>query len=214
MKKKELSITKNSRFSISQAEKITEYVEKYSYENESEFIRSAVLLLMKYHDYKDKFKDPEELMKFAQEIDPLIQTEKKQECMESLLINSSEEELERFYFVISKERHKRASDKNQSAKDKKLIIQEGGETEPKVGYRLSRFNNVEFYRPITPDENEWHDLSKEDKEVLLLDLEKKLMDLESIKPKPYEHSGNERFLYLRGKIEKISKGISDEKECL
>jgi len=210
LKKKEPSITKNSRFSISQASKITEYVEKYSYENDSELIRIAVLLLMKYHDYEDKFEDYDERMKFAEEIDPMIKTEKKQKCLETILINSSDKELERFYFITSKERNDRTKNKIKSAKDKKLILQSGGESESKVGYILGITNDVKFYKPITPDHNEWNNLSKEDKEMLLLELQKKRVDLETLLPKPENPSHDYRFSIIDRIIHKIEKGISDE----
>ena len=210
MKKKELSITKNSRFSISQSNKITEYVEKYSYENDSELIRIAVLLLMKYHDYEDKFNDYDERMKFAEEIDPLIKTEKKQKCLETILINSSDEELERFYFITSQERNDRAKNKIKNAKDERVILQAGGEFESKVGYVLSLTNDVEFYRPITPDYDAWNNLSKEDRETLLLDLQKKRMDLEILLAKPKNSSDVHRFLIIDRIIHDVEKGISDE----
>jgi len=210
LKKKEPSITKNSRFSISQANKITEYVEKYSYENDSELIRIAVILLMKYHDYEDKFEDYDERMKFAEEIDPMIKTEKKQKCLETILINSSDKELERFYFITSKERNDRTKNKIKSAKDKRMILQYGGESESKVGYVLGYVNDVKFYKPITPDYDEWNNLSKEDKEILLLELQKKRVDLETILTKPENPSNDYRFSTIDRIINKIEKGISDE----
>ncbi|MGY5139866.1 MAG: hypothetical protein ACW9W9_00515 [Candidatus Nitrosopumilus sp. Bin_571-38] len=210
MKKKEPSITKNSRFSISQANKITEYVEKYSYENDSELIRIAVLLLMKYHDYEDKFEDYDERMKFAEEIDPLIKTEKKQKCLETILINSSDEELERFYFITSQERNDRAKNKIKNAKDERVILQAGGEFESKVGYVLSSMNGIKFYGPITPNHNEWNDLSKEDMNTLLLDLQKKRMDLETLLAKSENSSDDHRFSRIDRIIHDVEKGISDE----
>lgn len=209
MKKKEPTITKNSRFSVSQAEKLSEYVEKYSYENDSEFIRIAVILLMRYHDYQDKFEDPNERMKFAQEIDPIIQTEKKQECMESLLINSSDKDLERFYFVVSQERNKRVKDEIKSKRDKMHILGCGGEIEPKVGYTLSISNDVEFYMPILPHNHEWEELSKDDKGNLLLELKQKLEDLENSEIRK-DCPKEERFSRLKKIIGDISDKISDE----
>ena len=209
LKIKEHSITKNSRFTISQAEKISEYVKKHSYQNDSGFIRTAVELLMKYHDYQERFNDPDERMKFAQEIDPIIQTEKKQECLESLLINSSDKELERFYFVISQERNKRIKNKVKNEKEKMNILRCGGELEPKVGYRLSVLNNTEYFSPITPDYDEWEYLSKEDKENLLLELKQKLEYLESSEIGK-SISPEIQFAFLKRKIDDISKGIYDE----
>ena len=70
MKNREPTITKNSRFSISKNEEISKCVEKYSYENDSEFIRIGVELLLNYHAHKEKYQDPDQMIQFAKEIDP------------------------------------------------------------------------------------------------------------------------------------------------
>jgi len=210
MKNKEPTITKNSRFTISKNEEISKCVEKNSYENDSEFIRIAVELLLEYHKHKEKYQDPEQMIQFAKEIDPLINEEKKERCLTTLLLNSSQEELERFYFVISQERNKRVKDNIKRAKDKRLILSEGGELEPKVGYVLGMTNYVEFYKPIRPDLEQWDDLSKEDKEVLLIDLKQKRIDLETLLPKPENSEIDHRFSRIDRLIEDITKGIEDD----
>lgn len=211
MKNKEVTITKNSRFTISKNEEISKCVEQYSYQNDSEFIRIGVELLLRYHKHQEEYKDPEKMIIFAKEIDPLITAEKKEQCLTTLLVNSSQEELERFYFVISQERNKRVKDKVKRVKDKKMILLFGGEVEPKVGYQLANNGDIEYYRPITPESKEWQDLSTEDKKTLLIDLKQKRMDLE-IKLPLSENSLDHRFSRIDRIINEISDGISDDLE--
>ena len=212
MKNKEITVTKNSRFTISKNTEISECVEKYSYQNDSEFIRIAVELLLKFHKHQEEFKDPEKMIIFAKEIDPLITAEKKERCLTTLLLNSSPEELERFYFAISQERCKRVKDKTKRHKDKQFVLQWGGELEPKVGYVLRNVNDIECYKPITPDYKEWQDLSTDDKEVLLMDLKQKRVDLETIFPKPEDSSEDFHFRAIDFTIKKITEGIAEDIE--
>ena len=212
MKNREPTITKNSRFSISKNEEISKCVEKYSYENDTEFIRIGVELLLNYHAHKEKYQDPDHMIQFAKEIDPLITAEKKEKCLTTLLVNSSQEELDRFYFVISQERNKRVKDKIKRAKDKKLILSVGGELEPKVGYCLRWNNDIEYYGPIEPNNKQWNDLSKEDKEILLIDLKQKRIDLKTLLPKPENSCEDYRFRRIDFIIDGITKGIEDDIE--
>ncbi len=211
MKKKEYSVTKNSRFSISESEKIDELVEKYTFETVSELIRESVLFFIKYLEHKDKYKDPEEMRKFAEEFDPIIKAKKNEDKMKILIGDYTDEELEQFYFICSQERYGRIKNKLQSAKDKELILECGGELVPKVGYVLGVTNDIELYRPIKPDSREWDNLSQKDKEILLLELKQKLNKLDSIPLKSNEMD-YERYPRLRRIVEDVTKRISEEKE--
>ena len=211
MKNKEITITKNSRFTISKNTEISECVEKYSYQNDSEFIRIAVELLLEFHKHKEKYQDPEKMIIFAKGIDPLITAEKKEQCLITLLVNSSQEELERFYFVIYQEKNKRGKDKVKRDKDKKMILLLGGELEPKVGYELANNGDIEYYRPITPEREEWQNLSTDDKEMLLMDLKQKRIDIE-VKFPLSENSLDHRFSRIDRVIKEIADGITDDIE--
>lgn len=213
MNKKELTTTKNCRFTFSQIEKIEELTEKYNFENISELIRESVFFFTKYLEHKEKYKDPEEMRKFAEEFDPIIKAKKNEDKMKILIGNYTDEDLERFYFICSQERNGRDKSKFQNAKDRKMILEQGGEFVPKVGYEQGSSNNVEFYRPITPDSKEWDNLSIEDKNHLKMELEEKLIKLK-LTPKSsnsWEREEN-RFPRLRRIIEDITKRMSEEKE--
>lgn len=212
MNKKELSFTKNSRFSMYQIEKMDELTEKYNFKNVSELIRESVFFFIKYLEHKEKYKDPEEMRKFAEEFDPLIKAKKNEDKMKILIGGYTDEDLERFYFMCSQERKGRIKSKYQNTKDKEMILDRGGEIIPKIGYEQGCTNNIEFYRPITPDSKEWDYLSIEDKISLRIELEEKLIKRESIHQDPKDRSNPHRLFMLRKTIEDITKKISEEKE--
>ena len=210
MKKNEKSIVVNFRVPVKLNEKIEEYIENNGYSSLSDFLRIACDQLMKYHDYEDRFNDPKVREEFIQKIDPEILKHNQDNAMIAHFQNLSEEELERFYYELTKERSQRQKNKIELNSQRKIMLRNGGEPEPKVGYALGITQDIEFYRPITPNSKEWGNLSKEDKNHLLKELKQKRADLETLLPEPEKNPPEYRFLILDRIIREINERIDDE----
>jgi Arc/MetJ-type ribon-helix-helix transcriptional regulator len=206
----EVTVNKNVKFSQFQFEQIEEAVTKYYFKNTSEVIREGMKVFFKFLEIKDKFEDPNVSRKFVEETEQLLQAEQGLDRLQACIGKFTDEELERYFFVMSQERNSRVQTKVKTLEDNRDRLQNGGELIPKVGYKLY---NGQFYAPITPHDDEWKELSEIDKITLREELTAKLSELEKY-PKVNEMIGNPMVRVLPHTIQRINEQIEKEKNMI
>ena len=216
----EVTKQQNVKFSQFQFEQIEKAIEKYpSFKNASEVIREGMKVFFKFLEIRNKFDDPNVSRKFVEETEQLLQAEKEFDRLQACIGKFTDEELERIFFVMSQERSSRVKTKVKTLEDNRYRLQNGGELEPKVGYRLVNHNNdYEFYEPIEPpnqyhDGEEWKELSEIDKITLRDELTVKLSELEKY-PKINDMYGNPMIKHLPYTIRTINEQLEKEKNMI
>ena len=206
------SVIISSKFSISQSQKIDEAVKQYGFKNTSEFLRSTVNYFFDFLELKEKLKDPEINRKFIEEHDPLIQAEKDMLRLDQVVGHLTTDEINRYQWSLTKEYTKRIAEENKSIEDRKIILQRGGESYPKIGYHETYLHNDrndkrQFYIPITPDTgSRWKELSMLQKETLRDELKIKLEEFHKTFPNDIHEP---RFEYY---LKDITEAIEREKK--
>jgi Arc/MetJ-type ribon-helix-helix transcriptional regulator len=210
----EVTKQQNVKFSQFQFKQIEKAIEEYNFKNASEVIREGMKVFFKFLEIKNKFEDPNVSRKFVEETEKLLQAEKEFDRLHDRIGKFTDEELERYFFVMSLERNSRQKTKVKTLEDNRERLQKGGELIPKVGYRLVNRNDYEYYEPIEPpnqynDGKEWKELSEIDKITLRDDLTAKLSELQ----KKY---GNDDKItaILPHTIQQINERIEKEKNMI
>ena len=208
------TVNLSTKFSITQSQRIDEAVKQYEFKNTSEFLRSCVNYFFDFLELKEKLKDPEVNRKFIEEHDPLIQAERDILKLEQVVGHMTQEERTRIEFAIAKENNKMITINNKSLEERKIILQRGGEINPKIGYHETYLHNDrndkrQFYIPISPDFKEkWQALSMLEKETLRDELKIKLEEFHKIYP---DYSHEPSFAY---ELKDITEAIKREKLVL
>ena len=208
----ERTVNLSTKFSITQSQKIDEAVAQYGFKNQSEFIRSCVEYFFDFLELKEKLKDPEINRKFIEEHDPLIQAEKDMLRLDQVVGHLTTDEINRYQWSLTKEYTKRIAEENKSIEDRKIILQRGGESYPKIGYHETYLHNDrndkrQFYIQITPDTgSRWKELSMLQKETLRDELKIKL----EAYPQRYPNEQHQpSFAYT---LKEITEAIKREKK--
>jgi hypothetical protein len=186
-------------------DKIQECVKNHNFKDTSQFIREACQFQMDFIDKREYFKNnPQEALEYLNDHGLMLEKKKMNESLLEVYKGLDEEDKEKLFLGMALERKARSENKLQNAKNKRLIMSRGGEIELKVGYVEANTDKFTYFRPITPEYDEWNELTLENKQTLLAELRAKLIELE-----PKGFSDSELFL-LKSDIEEISKRIKEE----
>ena len=204
------SVITSVKFTNSFMDKIQEYVKSNNYKDTSQFIRESCQLQIDFIDKQKYFKDnPKDALDYLNELGLKLENKKMNESVLEIYKYLEEDDKEKLFLGFALERKVKAENKLQTAKNKRTVMMRGGEFEPKVGYTKVTTNGFQYFSAITPSDddqfhNYWSELTLENRQTLLAELETKSIDLES-----KGFSDSELFL-LKRDIEEISKRIKEK----
>ena len=184
-----------------QIEEYEEIIKQYNFESWSDFLKVSISFLVKFLEYKIECQDnPEKLKELAELYDPLMKHEKDYDRLSTIIGAYDDEQLERFYYMMSLERKSRKETKVKQTRVNGRIKRRHGEYEPKVGYILTNEEDIEYYRPMSEGDKGYDELTDNDKQVLQLEVEEKqrILDEEAKKRKEESQKAFEKMCEENG----------------
>jgi len=188
--------------------KLEECVKKFDFKDNSSFIRESIQVGMDFLEGKENhMSSAEDAKKFLEKIEPRFNSLKRNEAILTIYKDLSKDEQEAIFYQMDLDRKNKIISERDLVEKKLHAFRCGYELEPKVGYRLTRSGNHEFYRPILPRDSEWDLMTQEQKISLLEEQRKKLSDfrLKSDNNSDFHNS-------IQRNIDEISKGLETDSE--
>ncbi len=204
---KDRNVPTSVKFPNSLLSKIDENVKKFHLKDNSTFIRESAQVMIDFLNCKENYlKTSENALEFLKKIEPQFTSQKTQDSILKVYAGLSDKEQEMIFYSLDLKRKEKIQSKKDIEKMEKIAVEYGYEVEAKVGYiPKGGINNMRFWRPISPDDSEWDEMTNVQKECLLEEQKNKLAQNQS-----NELGTTSGTSMIMRNIKEISTGLEQE----